>query len=709
MMETTTRVRSEGASTGGGWLARRSLAIKLFLATSAVTVIVMAAIAAVMAWQSRNTAVETVEREMTSALHGVHQSLQLVFASASDRGRQLIPVLQRELGGIPVLDGNTTDTDEGGAVPLLVVEDHIVNGDVDTLMRINENTGADPAVIVRSGDKWVRAATLLRDAQGNVRLGSAIEPNDLLARTLDGGQPYSGVVQRNGKWYAMSIQPLKDESGTVYGGFSVRVDVDEQVGNLLDWISKVRVADHGVLGVLRRSADGKDWVRVAGANGKAGAPLSTEMPAADVAALEALYKNDSGFAQVELGDGQAAGSRFVAWDTVPGWDWLMYGMGDRGEFLMQSHIYLAYQMGLMLIGTLLISLLVGWLAARTLRPVRQVIDGMEKLGQGDLTVRIPQVPPHSKNEVHVLFNNVRRTQQSLSRTIAAVRAGVDEINIGSTEIAAGNTDLSSRTEEQAASLQQTAASMEELAATVKQNTEHARQANTLATNASAVAQRGEQAVTDVVHTMQRISGSSGKIGEIVGVIDSIAFQTNILALNAAVEAARAGEQGRGFAVVASEVRSLAQRSAEAAKEIKKLIEASISEVADGARQVEGAGDTMQELLASVQRVTEIMKEISAASEEQSTGIDQVNLAVAQMDEVTQQNAALVEQAAAAAGSLQDQARQLADAVSVFKIPDNPGVVLDMQEAGRNTLATPPESQPESPAADMLQGPTLRLA
>lgn len=707
-METTTRVHSKDASMSSGWLARRSLAVKLFLATSAVTVVVMAAIAAVMAWQSRSTAIETVQREMTSALHGVEQSLQLVFDNASDKGRQLIPVLERELGGVPVLDGNTTDTEEGGAVPLLVVEDHIVNGDIDTLMRMNENTGADPAVIVRSGDKWVRAATLLRDAQGNVRLGSTVDANDLLAKTLDSGQPYSGVVQRNGKWYAMSIQPLKDESGAVYGGFSVRVDVDQQVGALLEWVSKTRVADHGILGVLRRSADGKGWVRIAGAQGKAGAPLSTEMSAEDVATLEALYKNQTGFAQVALGQGESAGSKFVAWDTAKGWDWLIYGMGDQDEFLMQSYIYLAYQLGLMLIGTLLISLLVGWLAAMTLRPVRQVIEGMEKLGQGDLTARIPQVPAQSKNEVHVLFNYVRRTQQALSRTIAAVRAGVDEINIGSAEIAAGNTDLSSRTEEQAASLQETAASMEQLAATVKQNTEHARQANTLATSASVVAQRGEQAVTDVVSTMQRISGSSGKIGEIVGVIDSIAFQTNILALNAAVEAARAGEQGRGFAVVASEVRSLAQRSAEAAKEIKKLIEASITEVSDGSKQVEGAGDTMQELLASVQRVTEIMKEISAASEEQSTGIDQVNLAVSQMDEVTQQNAALVEQAAAAAGSLQDQARQLADAVSVFKIANSPNVVLDMQEPEQQMLASDHREQ-EASSVDIPAGAKLRLA
>jgi methyl-accepting chemotaxis protein len=256
---------------------------------------------------------------------------------------------------------------------------------------------------------------------------------------------------------------------------------------------------------------------------------------------------------------------------------------------------------------------------------------------------------------------------------------VDEINIGATEIASGNTDLSSRTEQQAASLQETAASMDELAATVKQNTDHARQANVLAGEASSVAHKGEAVVSGVMATMDRISSSSGKIGEIVGVIDSIAFQTNILALNAAVEAARAGEQGRGVAVVASEVRSLAQRSAEAAKEIKKLIDASIVQVDEGAKQVAGAGTTMQELLHSVEKVTAIVKEISLASEEQSTGIDQVNMAVAQMDGVTQQNAALVEEAAAAAASLQEQAHRLSQAVAVFKIAARPDIVLEMQE------------------------------
>ncbi|MGV0124575.1 methyl-accepting chemotaxis protein [Achromobacter xylosoxidans] len=307
-----------------------------------------------------------------------------------------------------------------------------------------------------------------------------------------------------------------------------------------------------------------------------------------------------------------------------------------------------------------------------LRPLRMVGESFDRIAGGDLTTR---VDVQSTNEIGVLMAAVKRMQESLARTVSTVRRGVDEITVGSREISAGNTDLSSRTEEQAASLEETAASMEELASTVKQNADNARQANQLAASASDVAERGGSAVAEVVNTMQGISASSRKISEIVSVIDGIAFQTNILALNAAVEAARAGEQGKGFAVVAGEVRSLAQRSAQAAKEIKGLIEDSVSKVGAGSQQVERAGATMQEIVASVKRVTDIMGEISAASEEQSSGIDQVNRAVSQMDEVTQQNAALVEEAAAAAGSLQEQAQRLAEAVAVFKI--NAGDVIEV--------------------------------
>nr|WP_312483357.1 methyl-accepting chemotaxis protein [Achromobacter ruhlandii] len=312
--------------------------------------------------------------------------------------------------------------------------------------------------------------------------------------------------------------------------------------------------------------------------------------------------------------------------------------------------------------------LFAWRVSKSITaPLAQAVSVAETVARGDLGQPIHAV---TRDETGRLLRALHDMQDKLAGAVRTIRAGSETISSAAGQIAAGNTDLSSRTEEQAASLEETAASMEELASTVKQNADNARQANQLAASASEVAQRGGAVVSAVVSTMGEISASSRKISEIVSVIDGIAFQTNILALNAAVEAARAGEQGKGFAVVAGEVRSLAQRSAQAAREVKTLIEASVSKVAEGAGQAENAGTTMQEVVASVKRVTDIMGEIAAASQEQASGIEQVNRAVSQMDEVTQQNAALVEEAAAAAGSMQDQAHALVGAVGVFRLRED---------------------------------------
>ena len=332
---------------------------------------------------------------------------------------------------------------------------------------------------------------------------------------------------------------------------------------------------------------------------------------------------------------------------------------------------------------LLVLLTFVFLRRVVITPLRQSVDRIERIAQGDLTV--PE-QAYGRSEIGSLLHNLQLMQASLVRTVGTVREGAVAIYQGSSEISAGNTDLSSRTEEQASALEQTAASMEQLTATVKQNAENAHHASQLAADASGKARSGGDLVSGVVQTMNNISGSSKKIAEITNVINSIAFQTNILALNAAVEAARAGEQGRGFAVVASEVRNLAQRSAQAAKEIETLIAESVGLITNGSRQVGEAGNTMGEIVEAVRRVTDIMAEIAAASDEQSRGIQQVSLAVTEMDNVTQQNASLVEEASSAAASLEDQAGRLTQAVAVFRLNDAP--VAHVAKAAQSALRTP---------------------
>ncbi|MDR6407898.1 UNVERIFIED_ORG: methyl-accepting chemotaxis protein [Burkholderia sp. 1595] len=388
-----------------------------------------------------------------------------------------------------------------------------------------------------------------------------------------------------------------------------------------------------------------------------------------VAIVDAAKASGRGFAQYRgrLPHSETAVPKVSYVVRFAPWDWNI----TSGVFIKDiDTVY--YQT---LLGHLAVVLVIGALISLAMvliiRNVRASLGGEPEqaarlaanIAQGDLTQAVA-VRPHDKTSMMAAMHEM---QSRLQRTIGEIRSSAESIASATQQIAAGNGDLSQRTEQQAASLQETAASMEELTATVKQNADNARQASGLAHNASEIATRGNDVVSRVIDTMGEINESSRQIADIIGVIEGIAFQTNILALNAAVEAARAGEQGRGFAVVAGEVRSLAQRSGTAAKEIKQLIGASVERVHNGSTLVQQAGATMGEILQAVQRVTDIMGEIAAASEEQSGGISQVGRAVTQMDEVTQQNAALVEQAAAAAASLQDQARRLRDTVSAFRV------------------------------------------
>ena len=351
----------------------------------------------------------------------------------------------------------------------------------------------------------------------------------------------------------------------------------------------------------------------------------------------------------------------------------------------------------------LLGALFAYLLSRSITlPLAQAGGAAKRIADGDLTedIRI-----EGRDEAASMLTALKEMQQQLGSVVSNVRHNADGVATASAEIAQGNNDLSGRTEQQASALQQTAASMEQLSSTVKQNADNARQANALALNASTVAVKGGEVVARVVDTMKGINESSDKIADIIGVIDSIAFQTNILALNAAVEAARAGEQGRGFAVVATEVRSLAGRSAEAAREIKGLIGASVARVQQGTVLVGEAGTTMEEVVNAIRRVTDIMGEISAASSEQSAGVAQIGQAITQMDQATQQNAALVEESAAAADSLRGRAEQLVQAMAIFKLGSDTGLATVQRTAPRPRPAPPP-ARPAAAALAARAAPSL---
>jgi methyl-accepting chemotaxis protein-2 (aspartate sensor receptor) len=538
--------------------------------------------------------------------------------------------------------------------------------DFQQVDRFAQATGGIASVYARKGDELLAISTSLMQPGGERATGLTMARDHPAHAALLAGKAWSGRAVLYGRSYMTRYEPARDDKGKVVGALFIGFD-----------IGPFEAAVDRLAGEAQFFGSG--GIVVIDPRGGAGSALFVSHPQAkgrklaDVVAPEAVERLLAALGDAADGYLAEAPSLLPAVSSdafavmrrseSTGW-WVVAEVSEAAA--MRDHRATLAALWLFLAGAAA-ALGVGlyWTMRRWISsPLREAGIAVRALADGDLT---RPVTSSQHDEIGTLIRDVESLRQRFDRTLDGVRSSVDSIKTASAEIAHGNQDLSTRTEQAASNLQQTASSMEQLTGTVRQSADAARQANQLASSAAEVAQRGGSVVTQVVATMDDINASSRKIADIIGVIDGIAFQTNILALNAAVEAARAGEQGRGFAVVAGEVRSLAQRSAEAAKEIKALIGASVDKVDSGSRLVADAGSTMTEIVASVKRVTDIIGEITAASSEQSDGIGQVNTAVTQLDQMTQQNAALVEQSAAAAGSLREQAQRLAEAVAVFRL------------------------------------------
>jgi methyl-accepting chemotaxis protein len=542
----------------------------------------------------------------------------------------------------------------------------VVNDDFSVVDKYARETGGAATVFAKKGAELVAISTSLRKEDGTRAMGIILDSKHPAYKAILDGNSYTGAAILFGKAYMTHYEPAKSLAATVVGGFFVAIDISLQQLVLERQIEESRFFETGGVYFIDVPGPLSEARFITHPTGKGNKVLEVYPKAEKF--LEAISTSPDGYVRDAYSflSEPHVDKWAVMTKTQTGSGWLVAEVPER-EAMAQYWRNMSVIWALLAATAVLLGVGLFMAIRRTVsKPLSELTGVVTSVAQGDLTKSF-----HTKrqDEIGALVNEVEGMRRSYLQALSQVRLSVDSIGTASAEIASGNQDLSARTEQTASNLQRTSSRMEMLTGTVQQSANAAREANQLAASAAAVAARGGSVVGQVVATMNDIKQSSRKISEIIGVIDGIAFQTNILALNAAVEAARAGEQGRGFAVVASEVRSLAGRSAQAAKEIKVLIGASVEKVESGSRLVQNAGNTMDEIVSSVKRVTDIIGEITGAAAEQSDSIGEVNISVNQLDQMTQQNAALVEESAAAAESLRDQAQRLSQAISVFKLTE----------------------------------------
>ncbi len=612
-------------------------------------------------------AIANVNSELQSVVNAVEMFDSVMKSQATSFGRIFATHFEGEF---------TLDTDAMVAVgdkqvPTLKVGGNPLNLDFTLPDRFTRQTGGNATIFVASGDDFVRVSTSVKKENGDRAVGTILAHESPAYAAIRAGKPYVGLVKLFGKQFMTDYEPIRDASGKVIGILYVGLDVGANIAALRDRIKKMKVGDTGYYYVLD-ATPGKTYGDLIVHPVKEGKNILASKDASGREFIREMLETKQGLVTYPWMNAEAGETsprtKVAAYTLFKDWNWLIAGGTYEDEITKEAARLRNHYIVIGLVALAIFAAILHTVMKRTVtRPLVRARDAAVRIAEGDLTVRMAV---DRSDEIGLLAEAMNNISGSLSTVVGQVRSGAEQIANASGEISSGNLDLCSRTEQQASNLASTVNSMQDLTETVRRNAGDAHEANQLAVNTSMVAQEGGRMVREVIDTMDTmdtIKASSGKIGDIIGVIDGIAFQTNILALNAAVEAARAGEQGRGFAVVATEVRNLAQRSAAAAKEIKGLIVASTAEVDAGSRIVQEAGVTMNEVLASAEKVTAIMARISTANAEQSSGIEHINRSIGEMDEVTQQNAALVEEASAAAQAMQEQADQLARSVRLFKL------------------------------------------
>ena len=645
-----------------------SLGAKLTIVSFLITAVMLITFIAIISYTTTKQAEAQASADVTDKTAMVVQMLDIFDKELRTQIAVYAKILGNNLKQGIVLDPTRTIEVAGIETPILKSGTTDLNLNFSVTDRFVEQTGGNATIFVKKGNDFVRISTSVKKENGDRAIGTLLDHAHPGYASVMEGKSYTGNAILFGKQYITQYDPIKDSDGKVIGILFVGFDFTDSIKQIKDTIRAMKIGQTGYFYAIDASA-GKKYGTLMLHPSKEGQNILESKDPNGREFIKEILDSKQGLIRYpwlnsERGE-TSAREKFVAFYPIKNWNWVIAGGVYADEYTQESRRQILVYVSIGIFFLLVIAVTLYWTMRRQISsPLKIVIDAAKQLATGNLTSSIEVT---RKDEIGQLMIAINDIGIGLTTIIKDISSGANSIATESSKIAAGNFDLATRTEAQASSLEETAASMEELASTVKHNADNVGEASQLAASASEVAVQGGSVVMQVVDTMGAINTSAKKIVDIIGVIDSIAFQTNILALNAAVEAARAGDQGRGFAVVATEVRNLAQRSAEAAKQIKTLISDSVEKVDKGSKLVSQAGVTMNEIVNSINRVTNIMAEITAAGREQSQGIAQVNQAITQMDDTTQKNAALVEQAAAASQSLRDQASSLTQMVGMFQL------------------------------------------